>query len=434
MPVEAACPSCDGKFRLPDTAAGKKIRCPKCKGPLEVPPLSAAEDAAAPTSIETKPEPAAPQPAALEPTPPAASTPAGKTVEANCPSCSGKFRLPEAAAGKKIRCPKCKGPLEVPPLGATSSPTAPASTEGLKSAWRAASQEPAPTEMLKAASTKPAAELPAIEKPLPEKPPAEKVPAEKTQPTKVPVVEKPVAEKEKVVSKKPVAEKPRAEKPQPEKAPPAKKPAQPTAEVVTTAPASNKLKFIAPEPTVPQWFFRGEDGEAFGPVDRPTLDAWKEEGRISVDCQVLQQGSEQWQWASDLYPELEEAEEEPAPSSPADNSEADESADLDEEAASADTSFVSKSKSRSEVATTRRAVDEESEPNEERLSPHSKPVAFLLALTLGWLGIHRFYLGHVSIGLAMLFTCGGLFIWSITDALRILFGHVTDSEGLKLRD
>ena len=58
----------------------------------------------------------------------------------------------------------------------------------------------------------------------------------------------------------------------------------------------------------------------------------------------------------------------------------------------------------------------------------------LLGLTLGWLGIHRFYLGYVGIGLAMFFTLGGLLIWSITDSLRILFGHVTDSEGKKLRD
>ena len=76
----------------------------------------------------------------------------------------------------------------------------------------------------------------------------------------------------------------------------------------------------------------------------------------------------------------------------------------------------------------------EPEEEEEQLSPHSKPVAFLLALTLGMFGIHRFYLGYVGFGLAMFFTCGGLFIWSITDALRILFGHVPDSEGLKLRD
>jgi hypothetical protein len=54
------------------------------------------------------------------------------------------------------------------------------------------------------------------------------------------------------------------------------------------------------------WFFKAEDGSDFGPVKKETLDAWFGEGRISADCQILHVGDEQWHWASDLFPELDE--------------------------------------------------------------------------------------------------------------------------------
>jgi predicted Zn finger-like uncharacterized protein len=37
MPVEVNCPGCQGKFRVPDAALGKRIKCPKCKGVIAVP-------------------------------------------------------------------------------------------------------------------------------------------------------------------------------------------------------------------------------------------------------------------------------------------------------------------------------------------------------------------------------------------------------------
>ncbi len=38
MPIIASCPSCTGKFKAPDHAAGRKVKCPKCGSPIEVPP------------------------------------------------------------------------------------------------------------------------------------------------------------------------------------------------------------------------------------------------------------------------------------------------------------------------------------------------------------------------------------------------------------
>src|SRR5690606_29157912 len=53
-----------------------------------------------------------------------------------------------------------------------------------------------------------------------------------------------------------------------------------------------------------QWYVQTEDGQQYGPVSRQELDQWYGDGRITTDTQLLREGSEQWQWASDLYPDL----------------------------------------------------------------------------------------------------------------------------------
>src|SRR5262245_29926852 len=40
MPVDVTCSSCQRKMRVPDTAAGKRIKCPKCQGVIDVPGTS----------------------------------------------------------------------------------------------------------------------------------------------------------------------------------------------------------------------------------------------------------------------------------------------------------------------------------------------------------------------------------------------------------
>lgn len=57
----------------------------------------------------------------------------------------------------------------------------------------------------------------------------------------------------------------------------------------------------------------------------------------------------------------------------------------------------------------------------------------LLCLFLGGIGIHRFYTGHILIGLVQLFTLGGLYIWTIVDLIRILIGSYRDKNGLPLK-
>ena len=52
------------------------------------------------------------------------------------------------------------------------------------------------------------------------------------------------------------------------------------------------------------WNLKVKDGEVYGPVPRSQLDQWYAEERITADCRVLQQEADQWQWATDLYPDL----------------------------------------------------------------------------------------------------------------------------------
>ncbi|WP_330264860.1 TM2 domain-containing protein [Streptomyces griseorubiginosus] len=67
-------------------------------------------------------------------------------------------------------------------------------------------------------------------------------------------------------------------------------------------------------------------------------------------------------------------------------------------------------------------------------SDKSKIIAGILQLTLGGFGVGRFYLGNVGMGLAQLFTCGGLGVWSLVDGILLLTGNDhTDEHGRILR-
>jgi TM2 domain-containing membrane protein YozV len=58
----------------------------------------------------------------------------------------------------------------------------------------------------------------------------------------------------------------------------------------------------------------------------------------------------------------------------------------------------------------------------------------LLCFFLGGLGVHRFYAGKVGTGILMLFTLGGLGVWTLIDFVMIATGSFTDSEGKPIKN
>ena len=85
---------------------------------------------------------------------------------------------------------------------------------------------------------------------------------------------------------------------------------------LTAAHEERKPERKRPQTQSDLWFFRAEDGSDYGPVEKKVLDQWFSEGRISADCQVLHVGDEQWHWANDLFPELDEGQGETAQGAP----------------------------------------------------------------------------------------------------------------------
>jgi TM2 domain-containing membrane protein YozV len=71
---------------------------------------------------------------------------------------------------------------------------------------------------------------------------------------------------------------------------------------------------------------------------------------------------------------------------------------------------------------------------EPGISPKSRLATSLLAWYLGWLGVHRFYLGKIGTGILMLLTLGGLGIWAIVDFIIAVTGNMKDKDGRLIKN
>ncbi len=70
--------------------------------------------------------------------------------------------------------------------------------------------------------------------------------------------------------------------------------------------------------------------------------------------------------------------------------------------------------------------------NSAQISPKSRLVAALLCGLVGIFGAHRFYVGKIGTGILMVFTLGGLSIWTLVDLILILCGVFKDKEGRRV--
>jgi TM2 domain-containing membrane protein YozV len=70
--------------------------------------------------------------------------------------------------------------------------------------------------------------------------------------------------------------------------------------------------------------------------------------------------------------------------------------------------------------------------NATEFSPRSRLVALLFCVLLGWIGVHRFYVGKIGTGLLMVVTIGGLGIWTLIDLILIAVGSFRDKEGRRV--
>lgn len=68
------------------------------------------------------------------------------------------------------------------------------------------------------------------------------------------------------------------------------------------------------------------------------------------------------------------------------------------------------------------------------VSPKSRTVSALLCFFLGYFGVHRFYTGHVGMGVLYLLTGGVCGIGALIDFVRILLGSYRDSYNLVIKN
>ena len=60
--------------------------------------------------------------------------------------------------------------------------------------------------------------------------------------------------------------------------------------------------------------------------------------------------------------------------------------------------------------------------------------ALLLSIFLGSLGVDRFYMGFIGLGILKLLTFGGCGIWTIIDIILIATRNLKDADGKSLKE
>jgi TM2 domain-containing membrane protein YozV len=90
---------------------------------------------------------------------------------------------------------------------------------------------------------------------------------------------------------------------------------------------------------------------------------------------------------------------------------------------------VQKATTENNVTVSENVEDELSSPASLPADGKSQVIALILALVVGGIGIHRFYLGYIWQGVVQLLTFGGCGIWSLIDLIRIATGDLQPKDG-----
>lgn len=82
--------------------------------------------------------------------------------------------------------------------------------------------------------------------------------------------------------------------------------------------------------------------------------------------------------------------------------------------------------------TTRRKPEREPDTSAPTVSNKSFSITLLLCLFVGFMGVHRFYVGKFKTGIFQLLTCGGFFIWTAIDFIVIFMEEFRDANNRKI--
>ena len=147
------------------------------------------------------------------------------------------------------------------------------------------------------------------------------------------------------------------------------------------------------------YYVIGANGSQYGPVDEATIRAWIAEGRVAAPSLSFKTGESGW------------------------------------------VPLVTREEFRDLLVTAPLAAANLAAPAPPYPGPQTPAspdtpkdwmVALLLSIFLGYLGVDRFYIGHVGLGLLKLFTFGGCGIWWLVDVILIATNSLKDSQGRPL--
>lgn len=124
MFMNATCPSCGHRWRVPECTLGQQVKCPACAGLVLSGPaslLSAAGVVPSPAPVTAR---EVPQARAVSPQ-------TEQTIHYRCARCGKSLESPAHLAGHKVNCPDCGQRLQVPqaaavPVSPAAPPSAPA--------------------------------------------------------------------------------------------------------------------------------------------------------------------------------------------------------------------------------------------------------------------------------------------------------------------